>query len=33
MDVADTLPIDKAVELLTELITKSGATPKKPSKR
>jgi len=26
IDVADTLPIDKAVDLLTELIKKSGAT-------
>src|SRR6185295_11902823 len=33
IDVADTLPIDKAVDLLTELIKKSGATPKTPSKR
>jgi hypothetical protein len=33
IDVADTLPIDKAVDLLTELIIKSGATPKKPSRR
>jgi ankyrin repeat protein len=30
---ADTLPIDKAVDLLTQLILKSGATPKIPSKR
>src|SRR5436853_141445 len=33
IDVADTLPIDKAVDLLTDLIRKSGATPKTPSKR
>ena len=33
IDVADLLPIDKAVELLTDLIKKSGATPKTPSKR
>ncbi|MCX6627896.1 MAG: ankyrin repeat domain-containing protein [Candidatus Solibacter sp.] len=33
IDVADGLPIDKAVDLLTELIKKSGATPKTPSKR
>jgi hypothetical protein len=33
MTIADVLPIDKAVELLTELITKSGATPKVPSRR
>jgi len=33
IDVADTLPIDKAVDLLTELIIQSGATPKKPSRR
>src|SRR5262249_48120518 len=33
IDVADILPIDKAVELMTELIIKSGATPKTPSKR
>jgi hypothetical protein len=26
--IADILPIDKGVELLTELILKSGATPK-----
>jgi ankyrin repeat protein len=31
--IADVAPIDKAVELLTALITKSGATPKIPSKR
>jgi ankyrin repeat protein len=33
IDVADILPIDKAVDLLTDLIKKSGATPKTPSKR
>jgi len=33
MNVADVLPIDKAVELLTELVIKSGATPRNPSKR
>ena len=33
IDVADFLPIDKAVELLTDLITKSGAKPKTPTKR
>ena len=33
IDVADFLPIDKAVELLTELITKSGSKPKTPTKR
>jgi ankyrin repeat protein len=33
INVADTLPIDKAVELLTDLIVKSGATPRNPSKR
>jgi hypothetical protein len=31
--VADILPIDKAVDLLTALIKKSGNTPKIPSKR
>ena len=31
--VADILPIDKAVDLLTKLITDSGATPKTASKR
>jgi ankyrin repeat protein len=31
--VADVLPIDKAVELLTDLIVKSGAQPKIRSKR
>jgi ankyrin repeat protein len=33
IETADTLPIDKAVELLTDLIVKSGATPKSRSKR
>jgi ankyrin repeat protein len=33
IDLADVLPIDKAVDLLTVLITKSGATPKAPSRR
>ena len=33
IDIADVLPIDKAVELLTKLIIQSGATPKTPSKR
>ena len=33
IDVANVLPIDKAVELLTKLITDSGAKPKSPSKR
>jgi len=33
IDLADGLPIDKAVDLLTELIEKSGAKPKSPSKR
>ena len=33
IDVADGLPIDKAVDLLTDLIKKRGATPKTPSKR
>ena len=33
IDLADGLPIDKAVDLFTELILKSGATPKSPSKR
>jgi hypothetical protein len=33
IDLADVLPIDKAVELLTQLIVKSGATPKAPSVR
>jgi hypothetical protein len=33
IDIADVLPIDKAVDLLTELIVKSGAQPKSPSKR
>ncbi|HTX36807.1 MAG TPA: hypothetical protein VME43_17380, partial [Bryobacteraceae bacterium] len=31
--VADVLPIDKAVDLLTKLIVKSGNTPKIPSAR
>jgi ankyrin repeat protein len=33
IDIADRLPIDQAVELLTELIIKSGAKPKTPTKR
>jgi ankyrin repeat protein len=33
MTIADVGPIDKAVELLTALILKSGNTPKQPSKR
>jgi ankyrin repeat protein len=33
MDIADILPIDKAVELLTSLILKSGAKPVHPSNR
>jgi ankyrin repeat protein len=33
IEIADILPIDKAVELLTELIIKSGATPKKTTGR
>ena len=33
IDIADRLPIDKAVDLLTALIIKSGATPKTPSLR
>ena len=33
IDIADVLPIDKAVDLLTVLIVKSGAQPKSPSKR
>jgi hypothetical protein len=33
IDIANILPIDKAVELLTQLITESGATPKTTSKR
>ena len=33
IDLADGLPIDKAVDLLTELIVKSGKKPKSPSKR
>jgi ankyrin repeat protein len=31
--IADVAPIDKAVDLLTALILKSGTTPKIPSKR
>ena len=31
--IADQLPIDKAVELLTQLIKQSGATPKVSTKR
>jgi len=31
--IADVIPIDKAVDLLTQLIVKSGAQPKIPSKR
>jgi uncharacterized protein len=33
ISIADIGPIDKAVELLTALIVKSGQTPKQPSKR
>jgi ankyrin repeat protein len=33
MDIADILPIDKAVELMTQLIVKSGAKPVHPSER
>jgi len=33
IQIADFLPIDKAVDLLTQLIIKSGATPKVRSKR
>jgi hypothetical protein len=33
IDIADGLPIDHAVDLLTNLIIKSGAKPKHPSKR
>jgi ankyrin repeat protein len=33
IDLADGLPIDKAVDLFTELIIKSGSKPKSPSKR
>ena len=33
IEIADRLPIDKAVDLLTELIVKSGATPKSRTKR
>ena len=33
IDVADILPLDQAVDLLTELIEKSGAKPKRATKR
>ncbi len=33
IDLADGLPIDKAVDLFTELIVKSGIKPKSPTKR
>lgn len=33
LEIADILPLDQAVDLLTELITKSGAKPKTPTKR
>jgi hypothetical protein len=33
IDLADGLPIDKAVDLFTKLIVQSGAKPKSPSKR
>ena len=33
IDLADILPIDKAVDLITKLIIQSGGTPKTPSKR
>jgi len=33
IDIADILPIDKGVELLTALIVKSGGTPKVRTKR
>jgi ankyrin repeat protein len=33
IDIADILPLDQAVDLLTELILKSGAKPKTPTKR
>jgi ankyrin repeat protein len=33
MDIADILPIDKAVDLMTQLIVKSGAKPVHPSAR
>src|SRR5262249_6388973 len=33
IDIADVLPLDQAVELLTELIIKSGAKPKTATKR
>jgi ankyrin repeat protein len=33
IDIADILPLDQAVDLLTELIIKSGSKPKTPTKR
>jgi uncharacterized protein len=33
IDIADVLPLDQAVDLLTELIIKSGSKPKTPTKR
>ena len=33
IDIADFLPLDQAVDLLTELIIKSGTKPKTPTKR
>jgi hypothetical protein len=33
IDIADVLPIDKGVELLTELIVKSGGKPKVTTRR
>src|SRR5262245_22369688 len=33
IDIADRLPLDQAVDLLTELIVKSGSKPKTPTKR
>jgi ankyrin repeat protein len=33
ISIADNLPVDLAVDLLTKLITASGAKPKIPSKR
>jgi ankyrin repeat protein len=33
IDIADFLPLDQAVDLLTELIIKSGSKPKTPTKR
>ena len=33
MAIADNLPVDLAVDLLTKLITERGGTPKIPSKR